>query len=96
MYGLSNEQLVFTYLSLNAVKSRYDDVIAKGAITQMIMGMGGIETTSHISEEIINDLAKSDHYTMLIDTVDKLKPIYELIQDVEPEMVEKINKTFDS
>jgi hypothetical protein len=95
MYGLSNEQLVFIYFSLNTVKLRYDDVLGKGEITQIIMSLGGIETTSHISEDIVNDLAESEHYRMLKDTVDKLQPIYELIADVEPEMVEKIKKIFD-
>jgi hypothetical protein len=95
MYGLSNEQLVFIYFSLNAVKMRYDEVLGKGKITQMIMAMGGIETTSHISPEIIHDLANSEHYSMLKDTVAKLEPIYELILDVEPDMVARIKKTFD-
>lgn len=95
MYGLSNEQLVFIYFSLNSVKMRYDEVLGKGQITQMIMSMGGIETTSHISQEIVNDLATSDHYAMLKDTVAKLEPIYELILDVEPDMVAKVKKTFD-
>ncbi len=95
MYGLSNEQLVFIYFSLNAVKMRYDDVLGKGQITQMIMSMGGIEATSHISQEIVDDLANSDHYTMLKDTVAKLESIYELILDVEPDMVARIKKTFD-
>lgn len=95
MYGLSNEQLVFIYLSLSAVKQRYDEVLGNGQITQLIMGLGGIQTTSHISKEIIDDLANSEHYRMLKDTVSKLEPIYELIQDVEPEMVTRIKNTFD-
>lgn len=95
MYGLSNEQLVFIYFSLNSVKLRYDEVLGKGEITQMIMAMGGIQTTSHISQEIIQDLAQSEHYSMLKDAVAKLEPIYELIRDVEPDMVARIKKTFD-
>jgi hypothetical protein len=95
MYGLSNEQLVFIYFSLNSVKMRYDEVLGKGQITQMIMAMGGIQAVSHISEDIIQDLANSDHYSMLKDTVAKLEPIYELILDVEPDMVARVKKTFD-
>ena len=95
MYGLSNEQIVFTYLSLNAVKTRYDEVLGKGQITQMIMAMGGIETTSHISKEILDDLSQSEHYKMLKETVSVLEPIFELIRDVEPEMVNRIKATFE-
>jgi hypothetical protein len=94
MYGLTNEQIVFIYLSLRTVNDRYEEVFGKGQITQMVLGMGNTLVSSKLQDEIINDLKKSEHYKMLAETVIALQPIFELIQDVEPEMVDRIKEVF--
>lgn len=94
MYGLTNEQIVFIYLSLKAVNERYDEVFGKGQITQLVLGMGQTLVSASLGDEIIADLKQSDHYKLLSETVSKLEPIYELIADVEPDMVNKVKEIF--
>lgn len=95
MFGLSNKQIVFIYFSLKAVNDRYDDVLGKGQITQMILGMGPAMISTSLGDEILDDLRQSEHYEMLKSTVDVLQPIFELIQDVEPELVKEVEKIFE-
>ena len=94
MYGLSNEQLAFTYLSLTAVRSKYEEVLSKGNITQLIIGVSGIKHASYEYDEILKDISTSEHYRLLKEVISTLDPIFELIQDVEPEMVARVKEAF--
>lgn len=94
MYGLSNEQLVFIYYSLKKVEERYDMVINSQRISQEVLGLGKTLDVK-LPKELLDDLSGSDHYQMLKETVHKLTPIFELIDDVEPEMCERIKKVFE-
>lgn len=96
MCGLTNEQIVFVYFSLKATCDRYHEVLNKGQMTQIILGMGGHMVSSRLSDDVLNDIRTSGHFKALKETVDTLHPIYELIEEVEPEMVKSIKKLFDS
>lgn len=95
MYGLTNEELVFVYLSLKTVEERYKSVLGTRKVNQQVFGLGNAIVGVHLPQEVLDDLIQSDHYQMLCGVVNKLTPIYELIADVEPEMTERIKKIFE-
>lgn len=94
-HNLTNEEIVFMYYVSSSVVLQYDDAFTEKSLTQSIAtDVSVIETTIELPQDLIDELLKSQHYLLMKEISIKLKPIYDLIKETEPEMVEKINELF--
>ncbi len=95
-HDLSNEEIVFLYNVAKSVVTQYEDTFLNSSLKQSLStDMGIIEVRTLISDDVIETLSKSKHYTIMKNVMSKLENIYDLIVDTEPELVEEINKIFD-
>lgn len=93
--NLTNEEIVFLYYVSSSVVIQYEETFAEKSITQTLpTELGSVEVTLGLPEDFIDEIMKSKHYTLMKEVNKKLKPIYELIQDVEPEIVAVIDALF--
>jgi hypothetical protein len=95
-HNLSNEEIVFLYYVGNSVVSQYEEVYKDSTLTQSIStDMGLMELKTELPKELLDEMLKSKHYLIMKQIVKKLQPIYILIKDVEPELVEEMDKLFN-
>jgi hypothetical protein len=95
-HNLSNEEIVFLYNVAKSVVKQYEETFISNSLKQSLStDVGIIEVRTSISDDIIETLSKSKHYTIMKDVMGKLEKIYDLIVDTDPELVEEINKIFD-
>ena len=92
--GLSNEQLIFMYLENNNQLSYFEEIIDnEGIITEIELPLFGTSTHIHkISDELVMTIDKSDLIGYMRGINNILKPIVDLIKEVDPEMYEKVKK----
>ena len=93
--NLTNEEIVFLYfVSLEVVK-QYERTFIDESITQTLpTNLGSVDVTIGLSKDFIDEIMKSKHYTIMKDINNKLKPIYELINEAEPHIVNVIKELF--
>lgn len=95
-HNLTNEEIVFLYYVSSSIVKQYENTFADKAITQTLPTDKGVaEITTSFSSEFIDEIKQSKHYTVMKDVQAKLKPIFLLIKDVEPEMVKEIDDLFN-
>lgn len=94
-HNLTNEEIVFLYYVSSSVVTQYDEAFTDRSLTQSLTTDDSIiETVIELPSELIEELLKSKHYTMMKKVMLKLKPIYELIKETDPELVESIDDIF--
>jgi hypothetical protein len=95
-HNLTNEEIVFLYYVSSSVVIQYDDAFADKSLTQSLTTNDSvIETIIELPQDLIDELLKSKHYLLMKEIAIKLKPIYELINDTDPEMVSRIDELFN-
>lgn len=95
-HNLSNEEIVFLYNVANAVVSQYEEAYAESSLTQSIStDIGLMEVKTELPKELLDEMLKSKHYTLMKQVVEKLNPIYSLIKDAEPELIIDIDDLFN-
>jgi len=95
-HSLTNEEIVFLYYVSSSVVLQYDEAFADKSLTQSLAtDTSLIQTVIELPQDLIDELLKSKHYVMMKDIASKLKPIYDLIKDTEPEMVDEIDQLFN-
>lgn len=95
-YNLTNEEIIFLYYVSSSVVIQYDEAFTNKSLKQSVAtDTSIIETVLELPQDLIDDLLKSKHYTMMKDISSKLKPLYELIKDSDPEMVNLIDELFN-
>jgi hypothetical protein len=55
--------------------------------TQMVVVM-------QLSEEMLEDIKKSEHFRMSVSITDKLQPVAEMIEEAEPELAKTVLDSF--
>lgn len=95
--NLTNEEIVFLYYVAISVVSQYEETFRNNSIKQSISpdGMSVFEINTDLPPDLVEELSKSKHYVMMKDIKEKMHPIYVLIKEVEPEIVEEIDKIFN-
>ena len=94
-HNLTNEEIVFLYYMSASVISQYEETFTDETIIQSLPTNNGvIEVTIGLPKDFVEEIMQSKHYTIMKDVNNKLKPIYELIKDVEPEIVAVIDDLF--
>jgi hypothetical protein len=94
--NLTNDEIAFLYQITNVMKEQYESVIEKEYLEQVILN--GTETSFKVQTELpaefLEQIKEGCHYKYLKSISSKLKSIYELIAESEPEIVEEIEKNF--
>ena len=94
-HNLTNEEIVFLYYVSTSVISQYEETFDDQSITQTLpTELGSMEVTIDLPEDIIKEIKESEHYKIMKQVSLKLKPIYDLIKDAEPELVQRIDELF--
>jgi hypothetical protein len=95
-HNLTNEEIVFMYHVAVSVTKQYENAYTDESIIQSLPvdEQTVIEVTTALPKDLVDDMLKSKHYTLMKEIVVKLKPIIELIKDVEPEIYEQISELF--
>ncbi len=95
-YNLTNEEIVFLYYVAISVTIQYDETFDDGSITQSISTDNGVvlEIKTDLPEDLIDEILESKHYLLMKEIANKLKPLVEIIKDVEPDMVASIDALF--
>lgn len=94
-HNLTNEEIVFLYYVASSVVEQYEETFTDESITQTLpTEIGSVEVTIDLPKDFIEEIRESKHYTIMKQVYIKLKPIYELIKEVEPEIVEAIDNLF--
>jgi hypothetical protein len=94
-HNLTNEEIVFLYYTASSVVKQYDAAFSDQSFTQSLMTEESIiQTVIDLPPDLIDELLNSKHYTMMKGIMLKLKPIYDLIKETQPELVEVIDDLF--
>jgi len=91
---LNNEEWIFIYLYLSDVHQYYDDIINKGGIEHQIQGpFGDLKVFQNFDDNKIQEILSSLKYKYIKDIIKKIDPIYDIIEDSAPSLVEKVQKS---
>lgn len=94
-YNLTNEEIVFLYNVSASVVRQYENAFDDQSITQTLpTDLGSVEVTIGIPDDFLQEIKESKHYTIMKQVYLKLAPLYEMIKDVEPKLVETIDDLF--
>lgn len=95
-HNLTNEEIVFIYLFSKSIKEQYEIVFENKSISQNIpTELGTVKVETLIPGEVLSEMLEAKHYLLMKSVYEKLKPLYEIIADVEPEIVEEIKPIFE-
>lgn len=95
-HNLTNEEIVFIYLFSKSIKDQYEKVFEKKVISQNIpTKFGTIEVDTEVPSEVISEMLDTKHYILMRSICSKLLPLFEIIEDVEPEIVNEIKTIFE-
>lgn len=93
--NLTNEEIVFLYFVSLTVARQYETTFKENSIKQTLPTKeGSVNFTIDLPIDFINEIMKSKHYTLMKDINRKLKPLYELITEAEPDIVNIIKELF--
>ena len=96
-HNLTNEEIVFLYYIATSVTKQYENTFEDKSITQSLISDDEeilIEITTEIPKELLDEILLSKHYVLMKEVMVKLKPLAEMIKDVEPELVNEVDKLF--
>jgi hypothetical protein len=96
-HNLTNEEIVFLYYIASSVTKQYENTYDDKSITQSLISDDEetvIEITTELPGELLDEILSSKHYTLMKDVMLKLKPLADIIRDVEPELVAEIESLF--
>lgn len=95
-HNLTNEEIIFLFGIARSIKNQYEEAYAEQIIQQDVPTQFGVmKVETIIPKEVREEMLKSNHYLYMSSIYDKLHPIYDIIKDVEPDVVEKIENIFD-
>jgi hypothetical protein len=93
---LTNEEVLFMYFENHNWLTRYQSIIKEKVIVDQmnIIGLTEIRVTEKLEDEDIDEICKAPHYKMCVSVHEKLHPIVELIEEVNPELYNKVQLYF--
>lgn len=94
-HNLTNEEIIFLYNVSSSVVEQYEETFDEKSITQTLpTDLGSVEVTIGLPAEFLQEIRESKHYTIMKQVYIKLKPLYQLIKEAEPELVQEIDNLF--
>lgn len=94
-HNLTNEEIIFLYNVSSSVVEQYEETFDGKTIKQTLpTEMGSIEVTIGLPADFLEEIKESKHYTVMKQVYIKLKPLYELIKEAEPDLVQEIDNLF--
>lgn len=89
---LSNEQIVFLYLRNNETLIALTTMIEKKIATETIeiLDQGVISVSTILNDEDVKTIEEGDYYKNVVAINEKLEPIAQLIEDVDPTMYQRV------
>jgi hypothetical protein len=95
-HNLSNEEIVFLFFVSKSIVDQYETVYNDQVIEQTIpTDFGVMKLGTAIPKELVEEMLKSKHYLFMKSINEKLLPIYEIIKDVEPDLVQEVEILFE-
>lgn len=87
----SNEELTFIHVLLNDMTDVYNKVIEDKGVYHLVNSpVGQLSILQELTPEALEALKLSDKVRLFNSITTKLAPIVELIEEADPEMVQKI------
>lgn len=89
---LNNKEWVFIYTYLSEIKNHYDKILDDHGIEHVIKGPMGntFSFFQNFSEEVLEKIYNSGKYKHLEGILNKIDPIYDIIKDSDPDMVNEV------
>ena len=95
-HNLTNEEIVFLFFVSKSIVDQYETVYNEQVIEQTIpTDFGVMKLGTAIPKELVEEMLKSKHYLFMKSVNKKLSPIYDIIKDVEPDLVQEIEILFE-
>ena len=96
-HNLSNQEIAFLYFVSKGITEQYEEAFKEKVLEQSIPTEAGVVVVEHeIPNELVEELLKGMHYTNFKSIESKLKSIFELIKETEPDMVNELYQAFPS
>jgi hypothetical protein len=95
--NLTNQEIIFLFFTAKTIKEQYEKVYEDHKVDQKIPTKHGIiNVETEVPEKVLDEMLQSNHYLYMKSIHDKLKPVYEIIKDVQPELAEEVEMIFPS
>lgn len=95
--NLTNQEIIFMFFTAKTIKEQYETVYEEHKVDQKIpTKYGVVNVETEVPEKVLNEMLQSEHYLYMKSIHDKLKPVYEIIKDVEPELAKEVEMVFPS
>jgi len=95
--NLTNQEIIFLFFTAKTIKEQYEIVFKEHKVEQKIPTKHGlINVETEVPDKVVNEILQNNHYLFMKSIYDKLKPVYEIIKDVEPDIAAEVETIFPS
>ena len=95
--GLTNEEIVLLYLKNETLLEKFQTIIDEKqlGVDMMFDDQNGVSIIKKLSEEQVEKIKNNPQYQLLLSIDSKLGSIYDLIEDVDPKLVQDVKDKLD-
>lgn len=90
--GLTNEEIVLLYLKNETLLEKFQTIIDEKQLNvdMMFDDQNGVSIIKKLSDEQVEKIKNNPQYQLLLSIDSKLGSIYDLIEDVDPKLVQDV------
>lgn len=95
--GLTNEEIVLLYLKNETLLEKFQTIIDEKqlGVDMMFDDQNGVSIIKKLSDEQVEKVKNNPQYQLLLSIDSKLGSIYDLIEDVDPKLVQDVKDKLD-
>jgi len=95
--GLTNEEIVLLYLKNETLLEKFQTIIDEKelGVDMMFDDTNGVSIVKKLSDEQVERVKNNPQYQLLLSIDSKLGTIYDLIEDVDPKLVQDVKDKLD-
>ena len=95
--GLTNEEIVLLYLKNETLLEKFQTIIDEKQLggDMMFDDQNGVSIIKKLSDEQVEKIKNNPQYQLLLSIDSKLGSIYDLIEDVDPKLVQDVKDKLD-
>jgi len=95
--GLTNEEIVLLYLKNETLLEKFQTIIDEKelGVDMMFDDTNGVSIVKKLSDEQVERIKNNPQYQLLLSIDSKLGTIYDLIEDVDPKLVQDVKDKLD-
>ena len=95
--GLTNEEIVLLYLKNETLLEKFQTIIDEKqlGVDMMFDDQNGVSIIKKLSDEQVEKIKNNTQYQLLLSIDSKLGSIYDLIEDVDPKLVQDVKDKLD-